>query len=139
MEPLSITAGCAGLLTTILKTSVGLGGFVKDYREAKDDIEKVTQGLKQLKTVTDLLQGVVDEEDEELIPAKFRSWIVSITSECDKVLEDNNEVVGKSKGRLGRLRWTMEGKTEVLKLGQQLGEYRDTLDIAVTTVNMLVD
>ena len=65
MDPLSITATCIALVSTITKTSLLIGGFVKDVRAARSDLDGVSRELLSLKTVLELLADDVTESTNE--------------------------------------------------------------------------
>jgi hypothetical protein len=61
MDPISFTATCIGLASTITRTSLIVIGFVKDVRAARSDLDAVSRELLSLKTVLELLVDDIND------------------------------------------------------------------------------
>jgi hypothetical protein len=55
IDPLSITAACITLVTTVSKVSIQINGFVQEVRDTRRDLDAVSQELISLKTVLEIL------------------------------------------------------------------------------------
>jgi hypothetical protein len=82
MDPLSITATCIALVSTITKTSLLVGGFVKDVRAARSDLDGVSRELLSLKTVLELLADDVTDSTNESFPQTLQKQITGIIGNC---------------------------------------------------------
>ncbi|KAI8712293.1 hypothetical protein NCS52_01327000 [Fusarium sp. LHS14.1] len=56
MDPLSIAAGCAGLITAIGGLSINLHSFVRTCREARGDLDSVSRELLSLQIILELIK-----------------------------------------------------------------------------------
>jgi hypothetical protein len=84
MDPLSITAGCVGLISAVTRTSTVVVGFMKDVRAARDDLAVVSQELDVLKRILELLaHEIEDSDDEATIPENVRTHISRVI--CQRV------------------------------------------------------
>ena len=56
MDPLSIAAGCVGLLGAIAKTTAVVIDFIRACREARTDLSGITRELSDLYLVLEFAQ-----------------------------------------------------------------------------------
>jgi hypothetical protein len=101
MDPLSITATCIGLVSTITKTSVLVGGFVKDVRAARSDLDGVSRELTSLKTVLELLADDMTGSTNEFFPETLIKQITGIITNCGGVVVDIEDTLKKHEGGQG--------------------------------------
>ena len=118
MDPLSITATCFGLISSITRTSLAVIGFVKDVRSARSDLDAVSRELLSLKTVLELLADDVNDSSSQSIPQTLQKQIAGIVTNCTGVVEEIEKTLKKHDG--GKLtksaQWVASGKSDVAKL-----------------------
>jgi hypothetical protein len=138
MDPLSITATCIGLASTITRTSLVVIGFVKDVRAARSDLDTISRELLSVKTVLELLADDVNESTNHSIPQTLQKQIVGIVTNCTSVVVDIEETLKKHDG--GKLnkaaKWIVSGKNDVAKLQSSLEAHKSALEIALDMVNL---
>ncbi|KAF4624306.1 hypothetical protein G7Y89_g13867 [Cudoniella acicularis] len=138
MEPLSITATCLGLVSTITKTSWAVIGFVKDVRAARSDLDGVSRELLSLKTVLELLADDVTESTNEFFPQTLQKQITGIVTNCTEVVIDIEQTLKKHEGsKLSKAaQWVAFGKSDVVKLQSSLEAHKSALEIALDMVTL---
>jgi hypothetical protein len=138
MDPLSITATCLGLISTITKTSLVVVGFVKDVRAARSDLDSVSRELLSLKTVLELLADDVTDSTNESFPQTLQKQIAGIVTNCTEVVGDIERTLTKHEG--GKLnkaaQWVAFGKNDVLRLRSSLEAHKSALEIALDMVTL---
>lgn len=138
MDPLSITATCISLVSTITKTSLFVGGFVKDVRAARSDLDGVSRELLSLKTVLELLAEDAADSARESFPQTLQKQITGIISNCTGVVVDIEETLKKHEG--GKLnkaaQWVAFGKNDMVKLRSSLEAHKSALEIALEMVTL---
>jgi hypothetical protein len=138
MDPLSITATCIGLASTITRTSLVVIGFVKDVRAARSDLDTISRELLSVKTVLELLADDVNESTNHSIPQTLQKQIVGIVTNFTSVVVDIEETLKKHDG--GELnkaaKWIASGKNDVAKLQSSLEAHKSALEIALDMVNL---
>jgi hypothetical protein len=137
MDPLTITATCIGLVSTITKTSLLVVGFVKDVRSARSDLDSVLRELQSLKTVLELLTEDCTDSTKN-IPQILQQQISGIVTNCSGVVVDIEQVLERHDG--GKLakatKWVASGKNEVIKLRSTLEAHKSALEIALDMVTL---
>lgn len=138
MDPLSITATCISLASTITKTSLVVIGFVKDVRAARSDLDAVSRELQSLRIVLELLADDVNDSANGSIPQNLQKQISGIISNCTGVVVDIEETLKKHEGGKGMkaAKWVASGKNDVLKLQSSLAAHRSALEIALDMVTL---
>jgi hypothetical protein len=138
MEPLSITATCIGLASTIARTSLVVIGFVKDVRAARSDLDAVSRELLSLKTVLELLADDVDDSSSRSIPQTLQNQIAGIVRNCTGVVVDIEQTLKKHEG--GKVikvaKWVASGKSDVSRLQLSLEAHKSALEIALDMVTL---
>ncbi|KAI8713579.1 Helo-like-N domain-containing protein [Fusarium sp. LHS14.1] len=71
MDPLSIAAGCASLVSTISTLSLSIHEFVRTFREARKDLEKVSRELQSLQPVLRLIEDDATDEEKPTCIAQY--------------------------------------------------------------------
>ncbi len=88
MDPLTITATCVSLASTITRTSLLVFGFMKDVRAARSDLDAVSRELHSLKTVLQLLAEDANDSANDSIPQTLQKQISGIVTNCTGVVEE---------------------------------------------------
>jgi hypothetical protein len=138
MDPISFTATCIGLASTITRTSLIVIGFVKDVRAARSDLDAVSRELLSLKTVLELLADDVNDSNTKPIPQMLQKQITGIVTNCTGVVVDIEQTLKKHEG--GKLnkaaKWVASGKSDVVKLQLSLEAHKSALEIALDMVTL---
>lgn len=138
MDPLSITASCFGLISTITSASLVVIGFVKDVRAARSDLDVVSRELISLKTILELLADDVNDSSNESIPQTLQKQIAGIVTNCTGVVVDIEKTLKKHEG--GKMSkaaaWVTSGKKDVAKLQTSLEAHKSALEIALDMVTL---
>jgi hypothetical protein len=82
MDPLTITATCVSLASTITRTSLLVFDFMKDVRAARSDLDAVSRELHSLKTVLQLLAEDANDSANDSIPQTLQKQISGIVTNC---------------------------------------------------------
>ncbi|KAH8774034.1 hypothetical protein BGZ57DRAFT_403504 [Hyaloscypha finlandica] len=136
MDPLSITAGCSTLVTTVLKVSIQINGFVREVRDARWDLDAVSRELISLKTVLEILSEDAENSTGGGFPRSLVRQICGILTNCGGVLEQIEASLQKHAGggvKRG-VKWSLSGRDDVNKLRSSLEAHKSALDIALDMV-----
>jgi hypothetical protein len=116
MDPLSITAACVSLTSTIAKTSLSITVFVRAVRAARSDLDGVSRELASLTTILELLAE--DAKDTENFPDTLRKHITGILTNCELVMVEVQRLITKydKPGIIASSKWVLAGTEDVAKL-----------------------
>ena len=137
MESLCVAATCFSLGAGIAKASMALTHFVRDARDAAEDIDAVSKELQALATIlTPLAQ--ISQSKSTTVPHIYLQQIESVMLDCAGVVEQIGEVVKKHQvnGVLTTTSWVMFGKTDVQKLRESLEAYKMALSLGMHAISM---
>jgi hypothetical protein len=138
MDPLSITATCVGLASTITRTSLVVISFVKDVRSARSDLDVISRELSSLKIILELLAEDVNDSTTQSIPQTLQKQITGIITNCTGVVVDIEKTLVKhGGGRMNKAaKWVASGKSDVAKLQLSLEAHKSALEIALDMVTL---
>jgi type IV secretory pathway TrbF-like protein len=128
MDPLSITAGSASILSTVVTVSLKISQFIGDVRDASADMVLVT---RELDSLTGALTQLSNDHD---LAARLeaQSGLKEILSSCDKVLARISTLMEKTaSGRMSSVRWAMSGRADMGQLRTHLEAYKSALVIVL--------
>ena len=140
MDPLSITVACSTLVTTVLKVSIQINGFVREVRDARWDLDAVSRELISLKTVLEILSEDAENSTGGGFPQSLVRQICGILTNCGGVLEQIEASLQKHAGggvKRG-VKWSLSGRDDVNKLRSSLEAHKSALDIALDMVALYV-
>ncbi|KAF5682019.1 hypothetical protein FCIRC_5231 [Fusarium circinatum] len=131
MDPLSITTGCIGLISTIGTLSLSINSFVRTRREARSDIDRVARELLSLQTVLELIKDAIDEDRS--FPGTLAYHVSGILANCHSVVLELQGCITKySNNRLGtRAAWAISGQGDVAKLRSNVEAHKAALELAL--------
>ena len=134
MDPLSIPASCVTIATFITKLSVQAGLFVREIREARNDVTLITQELVSLKLVLELLAE--DAKNHGPFSSSLEKQILGILTNCSDVVSQVEQSLQKhSPARLKTgVEWTLTGRGDMQKLRSSLEAHKSALDIALDMI-----
>ena len=136
MDPLSITAGCLGIIGAITKTSTTIRQFVGDVREARRELGATARHLTELDMTINLIKddhSLNDEDSDFRIPEAITAQTMAVIKSCHDILAELDALMEKHNPRRHQaaLRWALKGKDEVSALNRQLEAHARTLSMAL--------
>lgn len=136
MDPLSITATCVSLASTITRTSLVVIYFVKDVRSARSDLDVISRELSSIKTILELLAEDFNDSSTQSIPQTLQKQITGIVTNCTGVVVDIEKTLVKhGGGRMNKAaKWVASGKNDVANLQLSLEAHKSALEIALDMV-----
>ncbi|KAF5657826.1 hypothetical protein FDENT_14166 [Fusarium denticulatum] len=131
MDPLSITTGCIGLISTIGTLSLSINSFVRTCREARSDLDRVARELLSLQTVLELIKDAIDEDRS--FPDTLAYHVSGILANCHSVVLELQGCITKyCKSRLRtRAAWAISGQGDVAKLRSNVEAHKAALELAL--------
>ncbi|RSL73890.1 hypothetical protein CEP54_000293 [Fusarium duplospermum] len=132
MDPLSIAASCAGLISAIGALSLSIHGFVRTCREARKDLDKVSRELQSLQLVLGLIEDDATNE-EKPFPPVIRQHVSRIISNCNSVILEIEACIAQygQKQLKARVTWAIGGQSDVEKLRTNLEAHKSSLELAL--------
>lgn len=140
MDPLSITATCFALVTTISKISIQINNFVRQVRDARGDLDAVSRELTSLKSVLKILSEDAENSTSGGFPKSLVTQISPVLTDCRDVLEQTEASLQKYAGggvKKG-LKWSLSGREDMTKLRSRLEAHKSALDLALDVVALYV-
>lgn len=137
MDPLSITAGCTGVLSTIATLTINVTKFVGEVRDSGKEMRAVNRELSDLSFCVERLQEDFTRPGTSC-PDELQDHLLVVLKNCDSVMVDMQKLLLKmSSGSLGRkMQWAAFGQSEIYKLREQLAAHKATIDVALTIFSM---
>ncbi|KAF2467453.1 uncharacterized protein BDR25DRAFT_374732 [Lindgomyces ingoldianus] len=134
MDPLSISASCCALVGSIGTVSLTVNNFVRRVRDARSDLDAVSRELGSLKTVLELLGDDVEQYGENHMATTLEKQVLDILKNCDIVIHSIGRELkkhGDGKKFTKGVRWSVNGRGDMLKLRSNLEAHRAALDLAL--------
>ncbi len=136
MDPLSIAAGCVGIISGIKTTSAAIRGFVRDVREARHELGATARHLADLEMTINLIaddHGPGDGDTGRQIPESITAQTTTVIKSCRDILAELDALMEKHNPRRHRapLIWALKGKDEALVLNRQIEAHTRTLTMAL--------
>jgi hypothetical protein len=141
MDPLSIATSCATLVATIGTCSLAITRFVREVRDARGDLQMISNELHSLGAVLVLLQDDFAKSSSNVLPPRLVDHLESILHNCnDVVAEIEKALVKHRNSRLGQGgHWTIGGgKDDMTKFRASLEVHKSALELALEMVTMTV-
>ncbi|UPL02052.1 hypothetical protein LCI18_012986 [Fusarium solani-melongenae] len=139
MDPLSIAAGCVGLISTIDTLSRSIYGFVRTCREARKDLDKVSWELQSLQSVLRLIEDDATDEQKPFPPV-IGQHVLSIVSNCNSVILEIEACIAQyaQKRLRAKVTWAISGQGDVEKLRTNLEAHKSSLELALEMHNLTI-
>ena len=135
MDPVSITAGCLGLITAITNLSLKATSFVRAVRQSRSDIDGVNRELASLNFVLELL---IEDNQSESIPVSgnLGGHISGIVENCITVVKDVESTLQTFQETSLRtnISWAASGREDVAKLLRSIQAHNSALQLALDMV-----
>ncbi|KAF2829155.1 hypothetical protein CC86DRAFT_403806 [Ophiobolus disseminans] len=138
MDPVSIAAGCLGLVGVIGKVSSTVSVFVHEVREARSELDAVSRELMSLRTILEMLNKDVQGCSKEAFPISLGKTVSGIVINCTVVVEQiDHRLKGHlNQKRVSRVKWTVSGRDDVDKLRSSLESHKGALDLALNVLEL---
>jgi hypothetical protein len=136
MEPLSITTGVFSLISSITKTTSTIRKFITSYREAGQDLWRISS---ELSAVRDILENVRDELDGSryIVSPSVGEIVGGAVRGCEYTVGEIEEImrvyVAESKRR--KIAWAVYAQKNIVTLQRNLEENKSTLMLALNRLN----
>jgi hypothetical protein len=86
MDPLSISTGALAIAGTIGRLSITISAFVREVRDARNDMDEVLRELVSLKTTLEMLAEDTEGQKSNDLPGSLTKQISGILNGCDRVI-----------------------------------------------------
>ncbi|RSL66088.1 hypothetical protein CEP54_003914 [Fusarium duplospermum] len=143
-DPLSLAASIAGLISLADVTFKYLYKFIKAAKDAKDEVQNLTDQVNDLARVLRVLEALAEslEADGERFDPALRNHYLS---HCDKTLEkvrtrvskaiDSFSSGSKSKSLVRQLKWPFSA-SETTALLNEISNHKATINLALSADSM---
>ncbi len=137
-DPLSIASGALAVITATTQTFSLIVKFIRDCQDARADLNQITRELLDLTLILELVKGESAEATENRLPHRLQSLVHTILKHCTATVQQIEVALDKCRGKPGPLLWTIYEKEKVASLKLSLEATKNSLNIALETVNMFV-
>jgi Fungal N-terminal domain of STAND proteins len=137
MDPFSIATASVSLAIAIGQVISSIGQFVKQVKEAKNDLDLVVKELQSLSNVLQLMSA--DDASTTLrdFPPHLRNRFTEIIGDCQGAVEAVDKTLKKHQtGKLQAVRWAQSGSAEVNSLRANLEIHKSTFGIVLGILSM---
>lgn len=136
MDPLSIVAGVAGLMSLTLEVSHRITNFYQTAKHASKSIQDIQEELSLMQTILQQLKSLLQSADMETDSIAQTSVLTAAIRSCGQTIESIAAKIPKSKPNAvsrakDALRWPFNEK-EVLKFLETLRRHISTFQFALT-------
>ena len=134
MDPLSITTGVVGLLSSLTTLSIRINEFRKDVKNATTETSQLTQEVDGL---TVILKRLDETRGSLNLPNNLANELGSILQASNRsVIEIELFLKRVSSKRFPGPYWAFSGKSECQKHCRSLESYKSTLNVTLTLSSM---
>ncbi|KAJ9425932.1 hypothetical protein FOXG_18363 [Fusarium oxysporum f. sp. lycopersici 4287] len=137
MDGLSVAASCVALIQASDKTFVIVSQFIRDCKDAKNDLVSVNQELSALRQTLGLLQDLVPDDCDFVdsdVTKNTKNNINEIITSSLNVARDIDGVLSGHKGKLAAVNWATSGKRKISGFKASLETNRRALNLAVDVI-----
>ncbi|KAI6755785.1 hypothetical protein HG531_004891 [Fusarium graminearum] len=136
MDGLSIATACFAFIEIADKTFTVISDFVRDCKDARNDLATLNQELLSLKRTLNLLKDLVTDGNESDLTNNTKRDIRDIIQNSLGIASTlENELRGQQ-GRLLAVHWATRGKRKVATYQVILETNRRALSLAVETITL---
>lgn len=148
MDPLSITAGIAGILGATLTVSVALRQLLYGAKEAASVVNALICDVKALRKVLESMEGTFDEMDSDMLEighvgTHWQNLLASLQDgqscllRLEKFLQDTMKDV-KVLDTLRRQARLKSSTDQIAFYRQEIQTYKDALHLSLQTITLYV-
>ena len=140
MDPLSLSLSCIALLQPIAQALTATVNFVRDVRDARNDMDLVSRELHSLEYVLKILADDTGNYHDENLPSSFVERIKETVVSCGDIVKQIAECLESHTGNRGikGAMWVAGGREKMTKLRTHLEAYKSGLNIAVDMLGLYV-
>jgi archaellum component FlaC len=138
MDPQSITTGVTSIIETIDQLTITISSFVKQIRDARNDLDAIMRELVSLKIVLELLADDLSGSDQGPLPESLTKQIRGILDGCETVITHIKETLAKFQGNslVVKRQWVTSGRPDMDKLKPSLEAHNTALGIALDMMSL---
>ena len=134
MDPLSITVGVVGLLSSLTALATRLNDLHTDFQEAESEITQLTHEINDL---TQILNQLEDTRQRGILNRNLQSNLGGVLQRLQTVIiEIEVHLRNVAARRLRGAYWALSGKKQFQQLCRRLESYKSTLTLALTLSDM---
>ena len=149
-DPVSVLGTALAVVSTAITLGQQTYDTVTGIQEAPDNIRRLAGDLKSLYSVLGVLEHALTAQDkasrQESLPVHLISNIKELLEKCIDVFKEISKIVKPfmdSNGNVLRgtwrgFKWEMGKKNGVLGLQRTLSDYKLTLELAISSLNLYV-
>ncbi|KAI1084954.1 hypothetical protein F5B20DRAFT_121411 [Whalleya microplaca] len=136
MDPLSIVAAAFGLMDIMSKTLKEAASFACGIQSARADIHAMKKEFNSIKAAMDILIRNAQKSIPEPLQGKFMVIIDYCVGDVVKIREVLTRFRHLSFAK--KVQWAMSGRMEFDTLRSSLKTHNQALDMALTSVNLVI-
>ncbi|KAI0549979.1 hypothetical protein F4679DRAFT_544396 [Xylaria curta] len=137
-DPLSIASGALAVITATQSTASVIYKFIRDCREARADLTRVTGELSELTLIIELIRDDNSANTKHRLPNELEAQVQAMLLSCTTTVQQIEHTLAKCRGKPGPLRWTMFEKDNVNTLKGSLEAFKSCLNLTLETVNLSI-
>ncbi|KAF4446197.1 hypothetical protein F53441_10173 [Fusarium austroafricanum] len=141
MDGLSVAASCIAVIQAADQTCKVISQFVRDCKDAKNDLAAVSQELSTLARTLSQLKDLVPDGSEFFdsdLTNDTKKDIQAIIESCLIIAKDIEDVLSAHEGNLAAVSWATRGKRKIATFKTLLETNRRALNLAVDTITLAV-
>ncbi|KAI0434439.1 hypothetical protein F5Y09DRAFT_252670 [Xylaria sp. FL1042] len=135
-DPLSIASGALTVITVAKQTGDAIYNFIRDCREARADLSRITRDLSELSLILELIRDENAAVTKRCLPDTLQTQVQAMLTSCISTVQEIEKTLTKCRGKSGPLRWTMLEKDKVMTLKGSLEAFKSGLSLALETINL---
>ncbi|KAK4166988.1 hypothetical protein QBC43DRAFT_312744 [Cladorrhinum sp. PSN259] len=138
MDPISAAASILGVVAVIATATNTATTFLRDVREARNEIVALKKDLASLGAVLEIIADDFRDstKDHFRIPDNVLRRVVAISSDCQKVVHEIQDYIQAQRG--SRVIWASSGKATIRNLQDKLEGHKSALSLTLDFISVLV-
>lgn len=136
MDGLSIATACFAFIEIADKAFKTISDFVKDCKDARNDLESINQELATLTRTLSLLKDLIAGGGENDITSNTKRDIREIIRNSFGVTKNLEDELRGQEGRLLAINWATKGRKKVATCRVILETNRRAISLAVETITL---
>jgi len=138
MEPFSITTGALSIVGMISTLTVTVSSFMRQLRDARNDLDVVMRELVSLKIVLEILADEASNLGPNGLPMSLTTQVRGILDGCGRVVAQIEETLSRFEGNnlLVKSQWVLGGRADMDKLRTSLEAHKSALCIALDMLSL---
>jgi uncharacterized coiled-coil protein SlyX len=137
MDPFSVATTVVSLSIAIAQVVSSISAFVKQVKEAKNDLDLVSQELRSLARILELMSANDASTTLQDYPPHLHRQFEEQIDECHKAVQAVQKTLDKYQtGNLQSLRWAQSGKNAISDLRVNLEVHKSTFSILLNLLTM---